>query len=52
MPEKDINYDVLSQVKFLSRSAMVFPDKVAVIYGDTRFHTRNLKTGYIDLPVP
>lgn len=37
MPEKDINYDVLSPVKFLNRSAMVFPDKVAVVYGDTRF---------------
>ena len=37
MLESDINYDVLSPVKFLSRSAMVFPDKVAVIHGDKCF---------------
>ncbi|MFH2060837.1 MAG: acyl--CoA ligase family protein [Pseudomonadota bacterium] len=37
MPEKDINNDVLSPVKFLRRSAMVFPDKIAVIHGDKRF---------------
>jgi fatty-acyl-CoA synthase len=29
-------YDVLSPVKFLERSAAVYPDKIAVVYGDTR----------------
>jgi len=36
MPEASVNYDVLTPVKFLVRSAMVFPDKEAVVYGDTR----------------
>jgi len=36
MSYPSINYDVLSPVKFLVRSAMVFPDKEAVIYGDQR----------------
>jgi len=36
MSEASVNYDVLSPVKFLVRSAMVFPDKEAVVYGDTR----------------
>jgi fatty-acyl-CoA synthase len=36
MSHPSVNYDVLSPVKFLVRSAMVFPDKEAVIYGDQR----------------
>jgi fatty-acyl-CoA synthase len=36
MSESTVNYDVLSPVKFLVRSAMVFPDKEAVVYGDQR----------------
>jgi fatty-acyl-CoA synthase len=36
MNENTVNYDVLSPVKFLVRSAMVFPEKEAVIYGDKR----------------
>jgi fatty-acyl-CoA synthase len=36
MNEPSVNYDVLSPVKFLSRSAQVYPEKVAVVYGDTR----------------
>jgi fatty-acyl-CoA synthase len=36
MSEPTVNYDVLSPVKFLIRSARVFPDKEAVIYGDQR----------------
>jgi len=36
MGESSVNYDVLSPVKFLLRSAEVFPEKEAVIYGDTR----------------
>ena len=33
MNEPSVNYDVLSPVKFLTRSAEVYPEKVAVIYG-------------------
>jgi fatty-acyl-CoA synthase len=36
MNEPSVNYDVLSPVKFLSRSALVYPEKVAVIYGNIR----------------
>ena len=36
MSDATVNYDVLSPVKFLVRSAMVFPVKEAVIYGDQR----------------
>jgi fatty-acyl-CoA synthase len=32
-----VNYDVLTPVKFLMRSAQVYPDKVAVVHGDTRY---------------
>ena len=37
MPEQSVNYDLLSPVKFLNRSAEVYPDKVAVIYGEQRY---------------
>ena len=37
MSDKLVNHDLLSPVSFLKRSAEVFPDKVAVIYGDQRF---------------
>ena len=37
MANDTVNYDVLSPVKFLSRSATVFPEKVAVVHGDKRF---------------
>jgi fatty-acyl-CoA synthase len=36
MNESSVNYDVLSPVKFLMRSAAVYPEKLAVIYGDIR----------------
>jgi fatty-acyl-CoA synthase len=36
MKEPSVNYDVLSPVKFLARSAAVYPQKVAVVNGDTR----------------
>jgi fatty-acyl-CoA synthase len=36
MAYPSVNYDVLSPVKFLVRSAGVFPDKEAVIYNDIR----------------
>jgi fatty-acyl-CoA synthase len=37
MNEPRVNYDVLSPVQFLIRSANVYPDKTAVVYGDTRY---------------
>ncbi|MDD2605274.1 MAG: AMP-binding protein, partial [Desulfobacteraceae bacterium] len=40
MPELKVNFDVLSPVKFLIRSAEVYPDKVAVVYGDERYTYR------------
>lgn len=40
MPEKKVNYDVLSPVKFLPRSAMVYSDKDAVVYNDKRYSYR------------
>jgi fatty-acyl-CoA synthase len=36
MKETLVNYDVLSPVKFLERSAVVYPEKTAVVYGATR----------------
>jgi fatty-acyl-CoA synthase len=36
----NICYDVLSPVKFLERSAAVYPEKVAIVHGDTRFTYR------------
>ncbi|BBO85829.1 acyl-CoA synthetase [Desulfosarcina ovata subsp. sediminis] len=36
MSQPTVNYDILSPVKFIVRSAMVFPDKTAVVYGDIR----------------
>lgn len=32
----DVNYDVMSPVKFLERSAAVYPEKTAVVYGTIR----------------
>ena len=37
MSHLNVNFDVLSPVKFLIRSAEVYPTKVAVIYGNRRF---------------
>lgn len=37
MPATSVNYDALSPVNFLSRSAIVYPDKTAVIYENQRF---------------
>ena len=36
------NYVALSPLTFLKRAALVFPDKVAVIHGDTRIRYREL----------
>jgi fatty-acyl-CoA synthase len=37
------HYDVLTPVKFLARSAAVYPDKVAVVHGDRRFTYRDFQ---------
>jgi fatty-acyl-CoA synthase len=37
MHEPTVNYDVLSPVNFLIRSAAVYPEKVAVVYGDVQY---------------
>jgi fatty-acyl-CoA synthase len=37
------NYDVLTPVKFLVRSAAVYPDKVAVVHGHRRFTYREFQ---------
>ncbi|HSM73734.1 MAG TPA: AMP-binding protein, partial [Desulfobacterales bacterium] len=40
MAELKVNFDVLSPVKFLVRSAAVYPDKIAVVYGEQRYTYR------------
>ena len=40
MTELKVNFDVLTPVRFLVRSAEVYPDKVAVIHGDQRYTYR------------
>jgi fatty-acyl-CoA synthase len=37
------NYDVLTPVKFLDRSAAVYPEKVAVVHGHQRFTYRDFQ---------
>jgi fatty-acyl-CoA synthase len=37
MNEPHVNFDVLSPVQFLLRSASVYPEKTAVVYGNTRY---------------
>jgi fatty-acyl-CoA synthase len=44
-----INYDVLSPVKFLARSAATFPDKVAVVYNDQRYTYREFQARVLRL---
>ena len=36
----DVSFDVLSPVKFLARSAFVYPEKIAVIHGEERYTYR------------
>ncbi|HBG18644.1 MAG TPA: acyl-CoA synthetase [Desulfobulbaceae bacterium] len=43
MKASNVCYDVLSPVKFLARSAAVYPDKVAVVHGDKRFTYREFE---------
>ncbi|MBB5349200.1 fatty-acyl-CoA synthase [Desulfoprunum benzoelyticum] len=38
-----VNHDILSPVSFLERSARVYPDKTAVIYGDRRYSYREFQ---------
>ena len=43
MPENtlnSVNYDILTPVSFISRSASVYPNKTAVIHGDARYTYR------------
>ncbi len=37
MNKSSVNFDVLTPVKFLLRSAEVYPQKTAVVHGDTRY---------------
>jgi fatty-acyl-CoA synthase len=37
MSEKIVNFDELTPVNFLKRSALVYPDKTAVVYNDRRY---------------
>jgi fatty-acyl-CoA synthase len=43
MVELMTNYDVLTPVKFLARSAEVYPDKVAVVHGEKRYNYREFQ---------
>lgn len=40
MEKSSVNHDVLSPVQFLERSAAVYPDKLAVVSGESRFSYR------------
>lgn len=44
MFRQGVNSDVLSPVSFLSRSAHVYPNKVAVVYGDLRYTYSEFQT--------
>ena len=37
MQQKTVNFDILTPVHFLARSAAIYPDKTAIIHGDTRY---------------
>ena len=39
----EVNRDILSPVSFLKRSASVYPEKIAVIYGDLRYTYRQFQ---------
>lgn len=34
---ESVNYDILTPVKFLARSAAIYPDKTALVHGKTRY---------------
>jgi fatty-acyl-CoA synthase len=44
MSRSRVNRDILSPISFLSRSARVYPDKVAVVYGNSHFTYRQFQT--------
>ena len=44
MQQNSVNYDVLTPVHFLGRSATVYPQKTAVVYGDQRYTYREFET--------
>jgi fatty-acyl-CoA synthase len=37
MQQENVNYDILTPVKFLARSAAIYADKTAVIHGEKRY---------------
>jgi fatty-acyl-CoA synthase len=37
MQKQSVNYDILTPVQFLIRTAAVYPDKTAVVHGDIRY---------------
>ena len=43
MIEPNVNFDILSPVKFLARSAAVYPEKTAVVHGHTRYTYRQFQ---------
>ena len=43
MSSQSVNSDLLSPVSFLTRSARVYPNKVAVVYGDLRYSYREFQ---------
>jgi len=43
MLHDSVNYDVLTPVHFLGRSAAVYPQKTAVVYGDQRYTYREFE---------
>ena len=43
MSKPQVNFDVLSPVKFLVRSAEVYPEKVAVVHGEKRYTYREFR---------
>ncbi|MHB1044168.1 MAG: AMP-binding protein [Eubacteriales bacterium] len=44
MEAMEVNYSILTPLNFLNRNAEVYPDKVAVVYGDKRFMYRKFNT--------
>jgi fatty-acyl-CoA synthase len=44
-----VNYDVLSPVRFLERTAGVYGDKLAVVHGETRYTYKQLNSRVRDL---
>ena len=47
-----VNYDLLTPVTFLGRSASVYPDKEAVVHGEKRFTYRELQSRVLGWQMP